>query len=192
MVVNHCAGELARTTCSSLMPPRCRPSSPRQARGRPPVGNPNAVHNRRATAASTTPTDRSTDRPIVRACRHAPVTNAPFTLETAASLLDSVRGELDEFVRLRADVAEIAAALRREEISPWGGRAELKAGEARLDEILSALTDAGVEVKGIAPLLLDFPALVDGQAVLLCWLEGEAEIAWVHSPDIGFMARRPL
>jgi hypothetical protein len=50
----------------------------------------------------------------------------------------------------------------------------------------------GVEVKGFAPLLVDFPSELDGSPVLLCWLEGEAELGWYHRPEYGFVGRRPL
>jgi hypothetical protein len=50
----------------------------------------------------------------------------------------------------------------------------------------------GVEVKGLAPLLLDFPAEFDGVPVLLCWLEGEQRLDWYHRLDLGFAGRRRL
>jgi hypothetical protein len=51
---------------------------------------------------------------------------------------------------------------------------------------------AGVELKGIAPLLLDFPADLDDVPVLLCWLEGETGLTWYHRTDLGFAGRRRL
>jgi hypothetical protein len=47
-----------------------------------------------------------------------------------------------------------------------------------------------VELKGLAPLLVDFPADLDAVPVLLCWLEGESELAWYHRADLGFAGRR--
>jgi hypothetical protein len=120
------------------------------------------------------------------------VADTEFTLDSATALLESLRPDLDELVRLRADISDIAAALRTASSSPLGGRPELKAGEARIDEILSAVAAAGVEIKGVAPLLLDFPAMLDGEPTLLCWLEGEPTIGWHHRPDVGFASRRPL
>jgi hypothetical protein len=49
-----------------------------------------------------------------------------------------------------------------------------------------------VQVKGFAPLLLDFPMRHDGRDLLLCWLEGERELAWYHDVAHGFPGRRPL
>ncbi|HEX8346789.1 MAG TPA: DUF2203 family protein [Actinoplanes sp.] len=41
-------------------------------------------------------------------------------------------------------------------------------------------------------MLVDFPADLGGVPVLLCWLEGEAELGWYHRLDLGFAGRRRL
>ena len=40
--------------------------------------------------------------------------------------------------------------------------------------------------------LVDFPAIIDGKPVLLCWRSDEDELAWYHSEDGGFAGRRPI
>ena len=40
--------------------------------------------------------------------------------------------------------------------------------------------------------LLDFPALVSGRQVWLCWRLGETGIGYWHAHDEGFAGRRPL
>ncbi len=118
---------------------------------------------------------------------------AVFTVAEARAELVRLLPLLEEIVRLRADAAELAASTRaRTAPSPLGGLAELKAAQARLDELLTEVTGCGVELKGLAPLLLDFPAMLDGTPVLLCWLEGEGELAWFHRADLGFAGRRRL
>src|SRR5439155_823344 len=73
---------------------------------------------------------------------------------------------LDEIVALRADAAELAAAVAPNgPPSPLGGLPEFKAAQARLDELLSDVQQTGVQLKGLAPLLLDFPAEIDGEPV---------------------------
>lgn len=99
---------------------------------------------------------------------------------------------LDQVVAVRADVAELAAAVRTGAPSPLGGRPELKAAEARLDELLSGVQQTGAELKSLAPLLLDLSSEVDGVPVALCWLEGDTELAWYHRHDLGLAGRRPL
>ncbi|WP_046469078.1 DUF2203 domain-containing protein [Allosalinactinospora lopnorensis] len=118
-----------------------------------------------------------------------------FTLAEARALIPEVRERVSELVTLRADFAELAADLdpqRGGGESALGGRAELKAMEARVSELQAWFPEQGIEVKGLAPVLIDFPALLDGISVRLCWLEGEFELAWYHRSDLGFIARRPL
>ncbi len=115
-----------------------------------------------------------------------------FSVESARAALAALTPEIDEFVRLRADAAELEAALSRGEPSELGGVAELKGFAARRDELLSRLAESGADLKGVAPLLLDFPAERDGVPVLLCWVEGEPALAWYHRADLGFLGRRPL
>jgi hypothetical protein len=115
-----------------------------------------------------------------------------FSLDEARSLMPEVLRRADAAVTARADLAEISAALTAGRGSALGGVPELKAAEARVHEQLTWFTDAGLEVKGVAPLLLDFPASLDGMDVLLCWLENEPALAWYHRADVGFAGRRPL
>ncbi|MDQ1672083.1 MAG: hypothetical protein QOC98_645 [Frankiaceae bacterium] len=115
-----------------------------------------------------------------------------FTPAEARETLAELRPDLDAFVTMRADAAELAAAVRVGEPSALGGRPELKALEARLDELMTRIQETGVTVKGFAPLLLDFPSDLDGEDVLLCWLEGDRELAWYHRTDLGFLGRRRL
>lgn len=116
-----------------------------------------------------------------------------FTPEQARAELVRLRPVLDELVTVRADVVELAAALAGGDApSPIGGLPELKAAEARLDELLTDVRQTGIELKGVAPLLIDFPADLDGVPVYLCWLEGEPELAWYHRVDLGFAGRRRL
>ncbi|MBB5435438.1 DUF2203 domain-containing protein [Nocardiopsis composta] len=115
-----------------------------------------------------------------------------FTLEEARDLMPEIRRRTAELVELRADLAELAADLRSSGASELGGRAELKGLEARFEELRAWFPENGVEVKGLAPILLDLPALLDGAPVRLCWLEGEPELAWYHRSELGFIGRRPL
>jgi hypothetical protein len=116
-----------------------------------------------------------------------------FTLPEARRELTRLRPALEELVVVRADVVELAAAVRTgETLTQLGGLPEWKAAEARLDELMTQVQQTGAELKGLAPLLVDFPADHDGAPVLLCWLEGEAELTWYHRLDLGFAGRRRL
>ncbi|WP_436530603.1 DUF2203 domain-containing protein [Actinoplanes sp. HUAS TT8] len=116
-----------------------------------------------------------------------------FTLEEARAELERLRPVLEEIVEVRADMVELSAALvPGGEPTRLGGLPERKAAEARLNELMTFVQESGAELKGVAPLLIDFPADLDGLPVLLCWLEGEAELIWYHRPDLGIAGRRRL
>ncbi len=116
-----------------------------------------------------------------------------FTVAQARAELTRLQPVLAEVVALRADAAELAASLTAGGTpTALGGLPEFKAAQARLDELLSEVQATGVELKGVAPLLLDFPAEFDGVLVLLCWLEGDAALGWYHRRDLGFAGRRRL
>jgi hypothetical protein len=116
-----------------------------------------------------------------------------FTVATARAEITRLQPALAELVALRADAAELAASLSDgAQPTRLGGLPEFKAAQARLDELITEVQSSGVELKGLAPLLLDFPAELDGVPVLLCWLEGDSELGWYHRVDLGFAGRRPL
>jgi len=115
-----------------------------------------------------------------------------FTVARARDLMPAVLDRAARLVAARADLAELQADLRRGVPSPLGGLPEAKGLEATLSELLGWFPGQGIEVKGLAPLLLDFPSVLDGEPVLLCWLEGDTELAWYHRLDCGFAGRRRI
>jgi len=117
---------------------------------------------------------------------------ALFTPAEAGAELDRLLPVLDEMVALRADAAELAAGHGGRRPASLGGLPELKAAQARLDELMTEVQAAGAVLKGFAPLLVDFPSELDGDDVLLCWLEGDRTLGWYHRIDLGFAGRRRL
>lgn len=115
-----------------------------------------------------------------------------FGVDEARSLIPEVRVRVDELVAIRADLAEISHDLNFVGSSPIGGVAEAKAIEARMDDLIGWFGEQGIELKGIAPVVIDFPSLLDGVSVRLCWIEGETELRWYHRSELGFPGRRPL
>src|ERR671924_124359 len=69
---------------------------------------------------------------------------------------------------------------------------ELELEASALARCVERIQAAGALVKDLDQGLLDFPALRDGEEVLLCWRLGEDEIAYYHGTDEGFAGRRPL
>ncbi|CRK55623.1 conserved hypothetical conserved protein [Alloactinosynnema sp. L-07] len=115
-----------------------------------------------------------------------------FTVVEAKIEVGRLLPVFDEIVALRADAAELGAALNSGVETGLGGMPEFKAAQARLDELMTLVQHTGAELKGFAPLLVDFPGELDGVPVLWCWLEGDRELGWYHRSDLGFAGRRRL
>jgi len=115
-----------------------------------------------------------------------------FTVAEARELMPEVLLRADELIEVRASLVEVQAALATGGTSSLGGLPEAKGFQAHLSELISWFSATGLEVKGIAPLLLDFPSELAGEAVLLCWLEGEPELGWYHPLAYGFAGRRRI
>jgi hypothetical protein len=127
-----------------------------------------------------------------------------FTPDEANAALEHVRPLVEQLVGGRA---EHAAAIERQEelerkIRGNGGgippaqlaeaAAEVDALARRLAKLVDEIAGHGAEVKDLDTGLIDFPALRNGETVLLCWQLGEDEIAFWHGTDDGFAGRRPL
>jgi hypothetical protein len=112
-----------------------------------------------------------------------------FTVAEARQVLLDLLPTLQRFIALRADAAELGSSIRGQSL---GGAMELHELNQRLERLMRTIQETGVQVKGWAPLLMDFPADLDGEPVLLCWLEGDLGLAWYHKADVGFPGRRPL
>lgn len=69
---------------------------------------------------------------------------------------------------------------------------ELERDFTQLQEYVGELRQLGVEPKSAPDGLVDFPAIVDGRLVYLCWKLGEPEVAWWHELDAGFVGRQPI
>ena len=54
------------------------------------------------------------------------------------------------------------------------------------------LRQLGVEPKSASEGLVDFPAIIDGRMVYLCWKLGEPEVQFWHEITAGFQGRQPL
>ena len=71
-------------------------------------------------------------------------------------------------------------------------RAEREKAVQEAKDTLAEIDEIGVRVKDLQEGLLDFPAVMDGKPVLLCWKLGEPAIAHWHTEEEGFAGRKPL
>jgi hypothetical protein len=80
---------------------------------------------------------------------------------------------------------EAAEALRLIRLKMQGLIDQMQAGVARL-------VDLDITLRDISTGLIDFPALMSGRHIWLCWRLGESEVGHWHRHDEGFSERRPL
>ena len=62
----------------------------------------------------------------------------------------------------------------------------------RMERNVAQIVDCDVTLRDIETGLVDFPALVNGRQVCLCWRFGEHAVGWWHELDAGFPGRKPL
>lgn len=98
--------------------------------------------------------------------------------------------------RIVADILEKGDRLRR--LAPRrdvpGVDAEIDDVERELRSLLQELETIGCSYKdwGFEMGLVDFPASIAGQEVLLCWRSDEPAVTWFHTYDGGFAGRQPI
>ena len=135
-----------------------------------------------------------------------------FTLDDANALVPDLaivtgrlREQRDELVGLRDAYRDREGVVLGEVIDelPGGDDAdadpELRRLRLRMRGIVDQmqadvawLDDRDIVLRDITTGLVDFPALVSGRQVWLCWRNGEAAIGFWHNVDEGFASRRPL
>jgi hypothetical protein len=125
------------------------------------------------------------------------IDEANAALPEVERILTALRGQREELIALRDRVLDAtpddgetpspgaAEQIRLLRLGMQGLIDQMQAGVARLVEM-------DVTLRDIATGLIDFPALVSGRPIWLCWRLGEADVANWHSHDEGFDARRPL
>ena len=62
----------------------------------------------------------------------------------------------------------------------------------RVKDAVAEIHATGVQVKDLDIGLLDFPCVVEGKTVLLCWKFGEKKITHWHGTTEGFAGRKPI
>src|SRR6185295_12717832 len=62
----------------------------------------------------------------------------------------------------------------------------------QINEHLQAVQELGVLVKEVDTGLCDFPCMLEGRIVYLCWKLGEPEVQWWHEIHDGFGGRQRI
>lgn len=128
-----------------------------------------------------------------------------FTLSEAQTLLPVLEALLRKAQAAGARAGELESEMQQltQRIFLTGGmhvnvaqaarrRAEREKALQEAQDTLVEIDEIGVQVKDLEKGLLDFPCVMDGQTVLLCWKLGEKEIGFWHTTEDGFAGRKPL
>ncbi|MCD8508902.1 MAG: DUF2203 domain-containing protein [Bacillus sp. (in: Bacteria)] len=125
-----------------------------------------------------------------------------FTVNEANQLLDTLETELLSLQNIQQQFKETYGKLKQlkdipvmstsKEDNIFKLESELEFLEIQGQLHMKNLENIGVELKSIELGLLDFPALIGGEEVLLCWKLGEKEVKYFHSRKDGYSGRRPL
>ena len=119
-----------------------------------------------------------------------------FTREEANAALPALRRLLQRLRDAKDMLTDAEAHEALSEAAPTNGGGEpgAQVGEAFLQvrRLLAALQEQGIVIRDIDRGLIDFPTLIDGREVFLCWELGEDSVDWWHGPEEGFSGRQPL
>ena len=128
-----------------------------------------------------------------------------FTLVEAQSLIPEVDRLLRQALEAKAEYQDAERVIHEfsEHVMMMGGvmvnrervldaRTRRDDGAARLRERIEAVLETGCLVKDLDTGLVDFPTLLRGEEVYLCWRLGESGIAFWHGVEEGFAGRKAI
>lgn len=118
-------------------------------------------------------------------------------LQFSLAAVGEIRQELEELLLELADgePASLPAILTGERPAPPGREDEVERVRGLLGELgraVEGIAELGVVVHDLDLGAIDFPAILDGRFVMLCWQAGEGGVDWFHEPGEGIEERHPL
>jgi hypothetical protein len=119
-----------------------------------------------------------------------------FTREEANALLSQLTALLTQLRESKDELTDTEAHEALSEAAPTNGGGEQgqQVGVAFLEvrRLLEVVERAGLVLRDIDRGLVDFPAMIEGREVYLCWELGEDEVAHWHELEGGYGGREPL
>jgi hypothetical protein len=119
-----------------------------------------------------------------------------YTRDEARGLLEDIRGWLKEISERRGELEKYeerlsglmapGSDLGGETVNAWIRTL------VRLDTVVREFQRRGIQVKDLDRGLIDFPAIIGGKEVFLCWEQGEEDIEFWHDLDAGYAGRERL
>ena len=119
-----------------------------------------------------------------------------YTAEEANALLPQIRGWIKQINGLREELARCDVRLEalRKEGSDLGGETVFRQVRffADVQALLQEFRTREIQVKDFDRGLIDFPAIIGGREVFLCWEQDEDSVEHWHDLDAGYSGRERL
>ncbi len=119
-----------------------------------------------------------------------------YTREEARALLPQIRGWFNQLTQLRKDFEKVEkrSAQRLAEGSDLGGESTNQWVRilCAIKVILTEFEQREIQIKDLARGLIDFPAIMGGREVFLCWEREDDDIEYWHELDAGYAGREKL
>lgn len=119
-----------------------------------------------------------------------------YSVEEARAMLPQVRKWLQKLIKLRKEIhgqdSRIQALLEAcgdvggPEVNSWVRTM------AQVKDVLQEFFVREIQIKDLDRGLIDFPALMNGAEVFLCWENGEKDILFWHDLEAGYAGRKRI
>lgn len=126
-----------------------------------------------------------------------------FTVEEANALLPLLRSEIESLQKIKRRFEERYLYLKQ--LKELVGRrqsgqddpfftleCELEFMQIEARTLVQSIHMKGAQLKDVDMGLVDFPALMNGEEVLLCWKLDEESVSHWHGLNDGFYGRKPI
>ena len=119
-----------------------------------------------------------------------------YTRDEANALLPQLRGWLDHLNELRRNLEKYDKRIRglMNDGGDLGGDAVNNwiRAVAATQEVLMEFQQREIMIKDLERGLLDFPAVIGGREVFLCWEKDEESVEYWHELDTGYAGRERI
>ena len=133
-------------------------------------------------------------RRIAAMARYYDIDAANARVAEVRPLLQQLRDDRDAIARAQAELARFRLSNGSSDHAQELARREQEIRDLvrRMEAAVVQIDAWSVTLRDISTGLIDFPALVSGRPIWLCWRLGEGDIEWWHEYDTGFGGRKPL
>jgi len=119
-----------------------------------------------------------------------------YTVQEARRLLPKIRLWFEQLDRISGRLRKLDRRLSKllEQGRDLGGDSvnEFVALLAQARCLIQEFSSREIVVQDLERGLIDFPAILGGREVFLCWEKGEDDIEYWHDLDAGYAGRQPL